>query len=43
MLNWELKSINIYFTGQVNKPELNLIHPFSDIFTAISPSRRSKQ
>lgn len=31
----KLKSINVYFTGQVNTPGINLIHPFSDVFTAI--------
>ena len=31
----ELKSINVFFTGQIAKPGLNLIHPFSDVFTAI--------
>ncbi|MAU58222.1 MAG: hypothetical protein CMC33_01000 [Flavobacteriaceae bacterium] len=31
----ELKSINVFFTGQISQPGLNLIHPFSDVFTAI--------
>ncbi len=31
----KLKSINVYFTGQVEKPGINLIHPFSDVFTAL--------
>tara|TARA_B100000401_G_scaffold97010_1_gene62358 strand:+ start:70 stop:1929 length:1860 start_codon:yes stop_codon:yes gene_type:complete len=31
----KLKSINVYFTGQVNNPGINLIHPFSDIFSAL--------
>ncbi len=31
----KLKSINVFFTGQVNTPGINLIHPFSDVFTAI--------
>lgn len=31
----KLKSINVYFTGQVNTPGINIIHPFSDVFTAI--------
>lgn len=31
----KIKSINIYFSGQVQKPGINLIHPFSDIFTAL--------
>lgn len=30
-----LKSINVYFSGQINSPGINLIHPFSDIFSAI--------
>tara|TARA_B100001057_G_scaffold500371_1_gene615037 strand:+ start:1558 stop:3426 length:1869 start_codon:yes stop_codon:yes gene_type:complete len=40
-LNVELgktKSINVYFTGQVNNPGINLIHPFSDIFSALVQS-----
>ncbi len=32
----KLKSINVYFSGQIKKPGINLVHPFSDIFTAIS-------
>jgi len=31
----KLKSINIYFSGHVENPGINLVHPFSDIFTAI--------
>jgi protein involved in polysaccharide export with SLBB domain len=31
----KLKSINIYFSGQVENPGINLVHPFSDIFSAI--------
>jgi protein involved in polysaccharide export with SLBB domain len=31
----KLKSINVYFTGQVEKPGINLIHPFSDVFSAL--------
>ena len=31
----KLKSINVYFSGQVNNPGVHLIHPFSDIFSAI--------
>ena len=34
----KLKSINIYITGQVNNPGINLIHPFSNIFTALVQS-----
>ena len=30
-----LKSINVYFSGQIETPGINLIHPFSDIFSAI--------
>jgi len=30
-----LRSINVYFTGETKNPGLNLIHPFSDIFTAL--------
>lgn len=31
----KLKSINIYLSGQIENPGINLIHPFSDIFSAI--------
>ena len=31
----KLKSINIYFSGHIENPGINLIHPFSDIFSAI--------
>jgi len=31
----KLKSLNIYFSGEVVKPGLQLIHPFSDIFIAL--------
>jgi len=34
----ELKSINIYFSGHVENPGINLVHPFSDIFSAIVQS-----
>tara|TARA_B100001057_G_scaffold499386_1_gene609819 strand:+ start:4441 stop:6351 length:1911 start_codon:yes stop_codon:yes gene_type:complete len=30
-----LKSMNVYFTGQVNDPGIHLIHPFSDVMTAL--------
>lgn len=30
-----LKSLNIYFSGHIENPGINLVHPFSDIFTAI--------
>jgi len=29
-----LKSMNIYFSGQIENPGINLVHPFSDIFSA---------
>ena len=31
----KLKSINIYFSGHIKNPGINLVHPFSDIFSAI--------
>ena len=31
----KLKSMNIYFSGHIESPGINLIHPFSDIFSAI--------
>ncbi len=31
----QLKSINVYFSGQIQNPGINLIHPFSDVFSAI--------
>tara|TARA_B100000886_G_scaffold71583_1_gene45715 strand:+ start:2412 stop:4328 length:1917 start_codon:yes stop_codon:yes gene_type:complete len=31
----KLKSLNIYFSGEVNKPGIQLVHPFSDIFAAL--------
>ena len=31
----KLKSINIYFSGEITNPGISLIHPFSDIFLAI--------
>ena len=33
-----LKSINIYLTGNVNDPGIKLIHPFSNIYTALVQS-----
>lgn len=30
-----LKSINVYFSGQIENPGISLVHPFSDIFSAI--------
>ena len=34
----KLRSLNIYFSGEVINPGINLIHPFSDIFSAIVQS-----
>ena len=31
----QLKSVNAYFSGHIENPGINLVHPFSDIFTAI--------
>ena len=31
----QLKSINIYFSGHIENPGIHLVHPFSDIFSAI--------
>ena len=31
----KLKSINVYFTGLVQNPGINLIHPFSDVYSAL--------
>ena len=31
----KIKSINIYFSGNIETPGINLVHPFSDIFSAI--------
>ena len=31
----KIKSVNIYFSGQIETPGIHLIHPFSDIFSAI--------
>ena len=31
----KLRSLNIYFSGEVNKPGIQLVHPFSDIFAAL--------
>ena len=32
----KLKSLNIYFSGEIKIPGIHLIHPFSDIFSAIA-------
>jgi protein involved in polysaccharide export with SLBB domain len=34
----KIKSLNIYFSGEIKKPGVHLIHPFSDIFTALIQS-----
>jgi protein involved in polysaccharide export with SLBB domain len=31
----KLKSLNIYFSGEINKPGIRLVHPSSDIFAAL--------
>jgi len=31
----KLKSMNVYFSGQIENPGMSLVHPFSDIFSAI--------
>ena len=31
----KLKSLNIYFSGGIKNPGIHLIHPFSDVFSAI--------
>ena len=33
-----LKSINVYLSGEVRRPGVHLIHPFSDIFSALIQS-----
>ena len=39
----KLKSLNIYFSGQISKPGIQLVHPFSDIFVALVQSGGVKQ
>ena len=39
----KLKSINVYFSGQIEIPGISLIHPFSDIFSAIVQAGGVKQ
>jgi protein involved in polysaccharide export with SLBB domain len=34
----KLKSMNIYFSGNIENPGISLVHPFSDIFSAIVQS-----
>lgn len=31
----QIKSINVFFSGQVFSPGINIIHPFSDIYSAL--------
>ena len=31
----QLKSINVFLTGNINKPGIHLVHPFSDVFTSL--------
>ncbi|MBL6592171.1 MAG: SLBB domain-containing protein [Flavobacteriaceae bacterium] len=39
----QIKSINVYFSGMVENPGIHLIHPFSDIFTALVQAGGIKQ
>ncbi|MDB3883276.1 SLBB domain-containing protein [Candidatus Marinimicrobia bacterium] len=39
----KVRSINVYFTGQVQVPGISLIHPYSDIFSAIIQSGGIRQ
>lgn len=39
----ELKSINVYFSGQIENPGVNLVHPFSDVFSAMIQAGGVKQ
>ncbi len=34
----KIKSINVYFSGELSNPGIHLVHPFSDIFGAIVQS-----
>lgn len=34
----KLRSINVFFSGEVKNPGVNLIHPFSDVYSAIIQS-----
>lgn len=34
----QIKSLNVYFTGQVKNPGIHLVHPFSDIFSSLVQS-----
>jgi len=34
----KIKSLNIYFSGEVTNPGIHVIHPFSDIFSALIQS-----
>ena len=31
----KVRSVNVYFSGQISNPGIHVIHPFSDIFSAI--------
>jgi protein involved in polysaccharide export with SLBB domain len=35
--------MNIYFSGEIEKPGIHIIHPFSDLFTAIVQSGGVKE
>lgn len=39
----KLKSINVYFSGEINNQGINVIHPFSNVFTALVQSGGIKQ
>jgi len=39
----KLKSLNIYFSGEIFQPGIQLVHPFSDIFVALVQSGGVKQ
>lgn len=39
----KLKSLNIYFSGEILQPGIHLVHPFSDIFIALVQAGGVKQ
>ena len=38
-----VKSVNIYFSGEVNNPGVHIIHPFSDLFASLTKSGGVKE
>jgi len=38
-----VKSVNIYFSGEVNNPGVHIIHPFSDLFASLIKSGGVKE